>query len=106
MTVERFNYCKSLSYDVLAVTELWRTQDKFQSNNKAFVVGEAKTCKETEEVRFPKDKLLVLEFFCHLLLSKKFFRLDRLGKGSTSSDSKARYAIYSLSLPIYHTEAG
>ena len=56
MSVERFDYCQSLSYDVLAVTELWRTGSKFQSNNKAFVVGEAKIDKETEEVRFPKDR--------------------------------------------------
>ena len=50
MSVERFACCNSLSYDVLAVTELWRTQSKFQTNNKVFVVGEAKIDKETEEV--------------------------------------------------------
>ena len=56
VSVERFGYCKSLKCDVLAVTELWRTQEKFQSNNKAFVVGEAKIDKETEQARFPKDR--------------------------------------------------
>ena len=56
MTRERFDYCKSLGYDVLAVTELWRTQNKFQTSDKGFIVGEAKIDKETEEPRFPKDK--------------------------------------------------
>jgi hypothetical protein len=56
MTRERFAYCKSLNYDVLAVTELWRTQEKFQTKFKTFIVGEAKIDKETEEKRFPRDK--------------------------------------------------
>ena len=50
MYVERFTYCKFLVYDVLAVTELWRTQEKFQSHNKTFVVGETKVVEETGEV--------------------------------------------------------
>ena len=56
MTHARFNYCKSLAYDVLAVTELWRTQHKFQNRRKAFVVGEAKIDKRTGKQRYPKDK--------------------------------------------------
>ena len=56
MTRERFDYYKSLGYDVLTVTELWRTQNKFQTSDKGFIVGEAKIDKETEESRFPKDK--------------------------------------------------
>ena len=56
MTVERFVYYKSLQYDVLAVTELWRTQEKFQTSDKAFIVGQAQIDEETEEARFPKDR--------------------------------------------------
>ena len=55
MTYERFNYCKSLAYDVLAVTELWRVQENFQDNSKAFVVGEAKLGEDGEK-RFEKDR--------------------------------------------------
>ena len=49
------DYCKSLQYDVLAVTELWRTQQKFQDSSKAFIVGEAKMDTEGNK-RFPKDR--------------------------------------------------
>ena len=56
LTRERFAYCKSLGYDVLVVTELWRTQEKFQTRDKAFIVGQAQIDKETEQARFPKDK--------------------------------------------------
>ena len=56
MTRERFDYCKLLSYDVLTVTELWRTQKKFQTRRKTFIVGEAKINKRTGKPRFPNDK--------------------------------------------------
>ena len=39
MTVERFTYCKNLGYDILAVTELWRNQDKFTSRSDEFIVS-------------------------------------------------------------------
>ena len=39
MTSERFEYCKSLGYDILAVTELWRTQDKFTTRTNEFIVS-------------------------------------------------------------------
>ena len=55
MTFERFNYCKSLKYDVLVVTELWRVQGKFQNKTKAFVVGEAKVGEDGEK-RFKNDR--------------------------------------------------
>ena len=40
LTFERFEYCKSLKYDVIALTELWRTQDKFQTKSKHFTGGQ------------------------------------------------------------------
>ena len=39
MTVERFGYFKSLGYDMLAVTELWRNQDKFTIRSDEFIVS-------------------------------------------------------------------
>ena len=39
MTNERFNYCKELGYDVLAVSELWRTQEKFTSRSVEFTTS-------------------------------------------------------------------
>ena len=41
---------------MFAVTELWRTQEKFQTNSKAFIVGEARIDSETETIRYPNDK--------------------------------------------------
>ena len=55
MTFERFNYCKSLGYDVLTVTEQWRTQAKFQTKSKSYIVGEAKLTKKNK-LRYPNDK--------------------------------------------------
>ena len=37
---ERFEYCKSLGYDVLALTELWKNQSSFQTRSKRFIVSE------------------------------------------------------------------
>ena len=39
MTIERFDYCKRMGYDVLAVTELWRTQEKFTSRSYEFTTS-------------------------------------------------------------------
>ena len=55
LTFERFEYCKSLRYDVLAITELWRKQQQFQTRDKSFIIAEARTGEDGEK-RFPKDK--------------------------------------------------
>ena len=39
LTVERYDYCKNMGYDVLAVTEMWRTQDKFTNHTNEFTVS-------------------------------------------------------------------
>ena len=40
MTIERFDYCKRMDYyDVLTVSELWRTQEKFTSRSYEFVTS-------------------------------------------------------------------
>ena len=54
LTFERFQYCKSLNYDVLALTELWRNQEKFQTRRKNFIIGEPKMT--NGDRRFPQDK--------------------------------------------------
>ena len=45
LTYERVQYCRSLGYDVLALTELWHNQKKFQSKNKSFIIAEPKIIK-------------------------------------------------------------
>ena len=39
MTFERYNYCKHMGYDVLAVTELWRCQEKFTNRTNEFTTS-------------------------------------------------------------------
>ena len=55
MTRERFDYCKNLGYDVLAVTELWRSQNKFTSRSNEFIVSATNKHKHGNLVN-PNDK--------------------------------------------------
>ena len=59
LTFERFKYCESLGYDVLAITELWRNQSKFQTKSNKYTVSSPKIIQKGPlkgQVRFPKDK--------------------------------------------------
>ena len=59
LTYERFQYCTSLQYDILAITELWRNQSKFQTRSKKFIVSAPKTIPKGPKkgkIRFPDDK--------------------------------------------------
>ena len=59
LTCERFEYCKSLKYDILALTELWRNQAKYQNRSKQFIVSEPKIIKKGPrkgQPRFPDDR--------------------------------------------------
>ena len=60
LTFERFEFCKKLNYDVLALTELWRTQENFQTTTKHFTVSEPIKVKAPGSNklinRFPNDK--------------------------------------------------
>ena len=59
LTFERLQYCKSLNYDVLAITELWRNQSKYQTRSKSLIVSEQKiltTGRRKGQPRYPDDK--------------------------------------------------
>ena len=59
LTFERLKYCEELGYDVLAITELWRHQNKFCKRNKSFITSEPITIQKGRrkgQVRFPNDK--------------------------------------------------
>ena len=59
LTHERYEYCRSLNYDVLALTELWRKQAKYQNATKEFIVGQAKLQQggtQQGQPRFPNDR--------------------------------------------------
>ena len=55
LTFERFFYCKSLNYDVLAVTELWRTAHKFVDGTTRWTHSKAKQDKSGKPI-YPDDK--------------------------------------------------
>ena len=60
MTYDRFQYCKSLNYDILALTELWRRQSKFQNKSKSFLASEPNIINEGPrkgQLRFPDDRV-------------------------------------------------
>ena len=59
MTFERFQYCKNLRYDILALTELWRQQSKFQDRTKSFLISEPKIIEKGPrkgQLRYPEDR--------------------------------------------------
>ena len=59
LTFERFQYCKNLGYDVLAITELWRNQSRFQTKSTRFIISTPKIQTKGPDkgkIRFPKDK--------------------------------------------------
>ena len=39
MTQERFEYCQNMVYDILAVTELWRSQEKYTNRSNEFTTS-------------------------------------------------------------------
>ena len=59
LTHERFQYCRSLQYDILAITELWRNQSKFQGGHKNYIVSEPKIIPDGPKkgnIRYPEDR--------------------------------------------------
>ena len=60
LTFERFEYVKNLKYDVISLTELWRTQNNYQTSRTNFTVSESIKVKipDTDKftIRYPDDK--------------------------------------------------
>ena len=55
MTKVRFDYCKRMSYDVLAITELWNNAAKFANGTVQWTYGQPKENKEGDLV-YPDDR--------------------------------------------------
>ena len=55
MTKVRFDYCKRLNYDVLAVTELWKSAPKFANGTTQWTYG-MPAMDASGEPRFPDDR--------------------------------------------------
>ena len=59
LTFQRFRYCQSLGYDVLALTELWRGQHKYETKSTKFTTSSPIIIKKGPrkgQKRFPDDK--------------------------------------------------
>ena len=55
LTFERFNYCKNLGHDILAITELWRNSHKFTDGTVSFTHSAPKISVNTGLPSFPDD---------------------------------------------------
>ena len=74
LTYERFQYCNSLRYDILAITELWRNQAKYQTRSKKFIVSEPKIIPEGPkqgEIHYPDDRAAGVGLLLSDRISKK-----------------------------------
>ena len=80
MTVERYDYCKNLGFDVLAVTELWRTQDKFTTHSNEFTVS-ATVRDKNGNLKNDKDPAAGVGIILSPRAQKKF-----MGSGNNGSE--------------------
>lgn len=55
LSKERFDYFQNLGYDVLVITELWRSGHKYVENDVSFTHSESQLNKDTAEHIFPDD---------------------------------------------------
>ena len=54
LTFERFKYCESLQYDVLALSELWRNYEKFSDGTLKWIYGKPEIV--NGQPRYPNDR--------------------------------------------------
>ena len=52
---ERCNYCKNLDYDILAISELWRSAEKFTNGTVSFINSKPRIDENTGAPLFPDD---------------------------------------------------
>ena len=80
MTTERYDYCRNMGYDVLAVTELWRKQDKFTNRSNEFTVS-ATARDKFGNLRNEKDPAAGVGIILSPRAQKKF-----MGAGNNDSE--------------------
>ena len=80
LTKERFQYAKSLAYDILAITELWRHQGKYQSRGYEFIVSEPLLHKKGPhkgKPLYPNDRAAGVGILLSPRMQKKCIQSDR-----------------------------
>ena len=82
LTYQRFKYCQQLNYDVLALTELWRGQHKYQNKSTRFITSAPKFItkgpkKGTE--RFPDDRAAGVGILLSARAQSKLLSFDSEG---------------------------
>lgn len=83
LTRERFDYCKNLGYDVLAITELWRNQGKYQTKSKQFIVSEpivVQSGYRKGQKRFPTDRAAGVGILLSTRMQKKVHSFGSQGE--------------------------
>ena len=83
LTFERYKYCESLGYDVLAITELWRTQQKYQTKNTKYTTSTPKIIQKGPrkgQKRFPDDKAAGVGILLSARAQKKLMGFDSEGE--------------------------
>ena len=81
--MERFEYAKQLSYDVLAIIELWRNQSKYQTKGKQFIVSKPELIKNGPrkgQKRFPNDRAAGVGILLSNRMSKKVHSFGSKGE--------------------------
>ena len=97
LTYERMQYCRDLGYDVLAITELWRNQARYQTRSKSFIASEPTVIAKGPrqgEVRYPEDKAAGVGILLSDRLTKKSDPSARRGNEYAGSEYRARCATY------------
>ena len=83
LTFERFQYCMSLNYDVLAITELWRNQSKFQNKSTRFTASSpiliSKGARKGQ-MRYPKDRAAGVGIILSKRMQKKMMAFGSQGE--------------------------
>ena len=91
LTYERFQFCNSLQYDALTITELWRNQSKFQTRRKKFIVSDPKLVTKGPrkgEMRYPDDKAAGVGILLSDRLEKKVTGFGSEGEHMLSKDKR------------------
>ena len=83
LTFERFKYCEGLGYDILAITELWRKQQNYQTRSTKYTTSAPKKIMKGPRrgrQRFPQDKAAGVGILLSTRMQKKLMRYGSEGE--------------------------
>ena len=83
LTFERFKYCEQLGYDVLAITELWRKQNNYQTKCTRYTTSTPRIIQKGPnkgKPRFPSDKAAGVGILLSTRMQKKLMGFGSEGE--------------------------